>query len=308
MRQRFFALCAAVVLAVCGLGLVRLVGTPEAPDVLPVPSAAPDDRPVLAFFGSSADPWCEALFDGLDRWAEEQGWALIAYDCKGNLTALEGQVEDLARREQADVAVLYAAGDAEQLADWARTLDEAKVPVVALSRRSLEAGVAGVTCRVCPEAGEPYASIARRFPAGSGLLLLSDLPDDPEVEAAREGLEANGMRVLDSGACWWVEQYAADYLGRALARFPQPDGVVAFSRAGALGAKGALGDADASVLCLEYGPAVEEDLALGRLDGAVEVSAREVLQVLETCVPKVKSGEAEAFYPLAVRVRASGEG
>ena len=299
MKQRFFALCAAVALAVCGLGLVRLLGTPEAPDVRPAPSAAPDDRPVLAFFGSSADLWWEELFDGLDWWAENQGWALITYDCKGDPTAQKGQVEDLVRTERADVAVLYTVGDEAQLT---RTLSEAKVPVVVLSRRSLEA-VPGAACRVCPEVGEPFAAIARQFPAGSGLLLLSDLPDDPMVETARETLQANGARALDHGACWWVEQYAGEYLAQALERFPQPDGVVAFSRAGALGAKDALDGKDVPVLCLEYGPAVEEDLAQGDIDATVEVPAQEALRALETCIPKVKSGEAEAFYPLDVQIR-----
>ncbi len=301
MKPRFFALCAAVTLAVCCLGLVRLLGTPKAPDVVPAPSAAPDDRPVLALLGSSADPWWEELSDGLDRWADEQGWDLIAYDCKGSPTAREGQVEDLVRTERADVAVLYDLGDDAQLAGWARTLSQAKVPAVVLSRRSV-GGVENVACRVCPEDGEPFAAIAGYFPGGD-LLLLADLPDDPAVETAREALEDNGLRALDYGACWGNEDYAADYLTRALDRFPGIDGVVAFSRAGALGAKGALGDADVTVLCLEYGPAVEEDLALGQLDAAVEVPAREALRALETCVPKVKSGEGEAFYPLDVQIR-----
>ncbi len=301
MRQRLFALCAGVVLAVCGLGLARLLGAPKAPEVVPAPSAAPDDRPVLAFFGDGTDPWCQEVSDGLDRWADEQGWALIAYDCKGSPTAQKGQVEDLVRTEQADVAVLCPVGDEEQLTDWVETLDGAKVPVIALSRHSLE-GVEAVACRVCPEAGEPYAAIAQWFDRGD-LLLLADLPDDPGVETAREALEDGGGEVLDYGACWGNADYAGDYLDGALERFPGVDGVVAFSRAGALGAKDALGNADVPVLCLEYGPAVEEDLALGELDAAVEGSAQSALQVLETCIPKVRSGEAEAFYPLNVQIR-----
>ncbi len=301
MKQRLFALCAAAVLAVCCLGLVRLLGTPGAPEVVPVPSAAPDERPVLALFGASTDPWWEELSDGLDRWADEQGWALLAYDCRGNPVAQKGQAEDLARRERADVAVLCPAGDGEQLAGCAQTLSEVKVPVIVLSRRSV-GDVEGAAYRVCPEAGEPYAAVADWFDR-DGLLLLADVPDDPEVETAREALEDGGGKVLDWGACWGSEDYAADYLDGALERFPGADGVVAFGRAGALGAKGALGDRDVAVLCLEYSPAVEEDLALGELDAAVEVSAQEALQALETCIPKVKSGEAEALYPLSVHIR-----
>lgn len=304
MKQRFFALCAAAVLAVCCLGLVRLLGAPKAPDVLPAPSAAPAGRPTLAFFGDGTDPWCQEVSDGLDRWADEQGWALIAYDCKGNPTAQKGQVEDLARREKADVAVLYPAGDGEQLAGWVETLSEAKVPVVALSRHSLD-GIENVACRVCPEEGEPYASVARW--SSGGILLLADLSDDPAVEITREALEDSGLRVLDYGACWGNEDYAADYLTRALERYPQAGGVVAFSRAGALGAKSALGDRDVPVLCLECGPAVEEDLALGRLDAAVEVSAQSALEALETCIPEVKSGEAEGLYPLDVQIHMAKE-
>ncbi len=303
MKQRFFALCAAAVLAVCCLGLVRLLGAPKTPDVVHVSSAARSDRPTLAFFGDGTDPWWEELSDGLDRWADEQGWALITYDCNGNPTARKGQVEDLARRERADAAVLCGVGDGEQLTDWAQTLSEAKVPVVVLSRHSL-GDIENVACRVCPEAGEPFASIADWF-HGGGLLLLADLPDDPLVETAREVLADNGAQVLDYGACWGAEEYAADYLARTLDSFPQTGGVLAFSRAGALGAKSVLGDRDVPVLCLTYGPAVEEDLALGELDAAVEVPAREALRALEICIPKARSGEAEALYPLTVRIRAA---
>ncbi len=301
MRQRLFALCAALVLAVCGLGLVRLLGAPKAPEVVPAPSAARPDRPVLAFFGDGTDPWCQEVSDGLDRWADEQGWALITYDCKGSPTAQKGQVEDLVRTEKADVAVLYSVGDGEQLTGWAQTLGEARVPVIALSRQSL-GDMENVACRVCPEDAEPYAAIADWFDRGD-LLLLADLPDDPGVETAREALEDSGAEVLDYGACWGNADYAGDYLDVALDSFPQADGVVAFSRAGALGAKNALGDRDVPVLCLEYGPAVEEDLALGQLDAAAEVPVQSAIRTLGTCIPKVRSGEVEALYPLTVHIR-----
>ncbi len=300
MKQRFFALCAGLALAVCCLGLVRLLGTPKAPPVTPAPSAARSDRPVLAFFGDGTDPWCEAVSDGLDAWADEQGWDLLRYDCRGNPNARKGQVEDLTRLERADVAVLYGVGDAQQLTEWVEALREARVPAVVLSRQSL-ADVPGAACRVSPEDGELYAAIADCFPGG-GLLLLADVPDDPRVEVAREALEDSGAEVLDYGACWGMEEYAASYLDGALARYPRAGGVVAFSRTGALGAKSALGDRDVTVLCMDYGPAVEEDLALGRLDAAVEAPAQSALQALETCIPEVKSGQAEAFYPLDVRI------
>ncbi len=297
MKQRFFTLCAAAVLAVCCLGLVRLLGAPKAPPLTPAPSSTRADRPVLAFFGDGTDPWCEAVSDGLDGWADEQGWDLLTYDCRGNPTARKGQVEDLTRLEQADVAVLCGVGDARQLTEWVEVLDGAKVPAVVLSRQSL-ADVPGAACRACPEDGELYAAVAGCFPGGD-LLLLAAPPDEPRVEAARAALEDNGAGVLDCGVCWGSEEYAANYLDA----FPQAGGVVAFSRAGALGAKRALGDRDVTVLCMDYGPAVEEDLALGALDAAVEVSAQSALQALETCIPKVKSGDAEAFYPLTVHVR-----
>lgn len=302
MKQRFFALCALVALVGCGLAGARLFGRAGTPGAAPSPSPHRADRPVLALFGSSSDPWWESVSDGLERWAEDRGWDLIAYDCKGNPTAQQGQVEDLARTERADAAVVYPVGDSGQLAAWAETLDRAKVPVAVLSRRSL-GETEHVTSRVCPEEGEPFAAIAGWFDRGGELLLLADLPDDPGVETAREALEAKGARVLDYGACWGSEDYAADYLAQALERFPRPDGVVAFSRAGALGAKAALGDREVAVLCLEYGPAVAEDLALGRLDAAVEVPAEEALRALEDCIPKVRSGDAEDVYPLEVRIR-----
>lgn len=302
MKQRFFALCVLCALAVCCLAGVRLLGAPETPSAVPSPSGTPDDRPTLALFGDGTDAWSREVLDGLGRWAGEQGWELIAYDCNGSATAQQGQVENLARMEKADAAVLCPVGDAEQLAGWVETLGRAEVPVVVLSRRSV-GDAPGAASLVCPEDGEPFAAVAGYFQGRGGLLLLADLPDDPVVETAREALEANGARVLDYGACWGAEDYAKDYLTQALERFPQAGGVVAFSRAGALGAKAALGDRDTPVLCLEYGPAVEEDLALGRMDAAVEVSASDAIQALETCVPAVRSGEGEDAYPLDVHIR-----
>ncbi len=286
MKQRFFALCAAVVLAVCGLGLARLVGTPKAPPVAPVPSAARDNRPVLAFFGDGTDPWCAGLSDDLDRWAEEEGWALLAYDCKGSAAARKGQVEDLLRAESARAALVYTLGDAD--AAQRELLEKAGVTVVTLSLWG-EADIG-------PGDGLGDA-IADYLGARRDVLLVADAPEEPRTQAALDALADTALNVAEYGSCWGESGYAKAYLDGALERHPHVGAVLCLSREGALGAHEALEAAgereEISVLSLDP----LEDPALGQADGVLEVSREGVLPALEAVL---SGGEAE---PLGVRIR-----
>ncbi len=286
MKQRFFALCAAAVLAVCGLGLARLLGSPKAPPVTPVPSPAPDDRPVLAFFGDGADPWCAGLSDGLDAWADEEGWALITYDCKGNPTARKGQVEDLLRTETARAALLYTPGDAD--AAQRELLEKAGVTVVTLSLWG-EADIG-------PGDGLGDA-IADYLGTRRDVLLVADAPEDPRAQAAMDALADAALNVVEYGSCWGESGYAKAYLDGALERHPHVGAVLCLSREGAVGAGEALeaaGERD-EISVLSLGPL--EGPAQGQADGVLEVSREDVLPALAAAL---SGGAAE---PLGVRVR-----
>ncbi len=290
MKRRFFALCAAVALAVCGLGLVRLLGTPKAPPLTPAPSAARSDRPVLAFFGDGTDPWCAGLSDGLDRWADERGWALITYDCKGNPTARQGQVEDLLRTETARAALLYTPGDGD-----------------AAQRELLEkAGVTVVTLSLWGEAdlgpGEGLGdAVADYLGTRREVLLVADAPEDPRTQAALDALADTALDVVEYGSCWGESGYAKAYLDGALERHPHVGAILCLSRAGTAGADEALeaiGQRDEiSVLSLDP----REDPASGQADGVLEVSREDVLPALEAAL---SGAEAE---PLGVTLRTPPE-
>ncbi len=285
MKQRFFALCAAAVLAVCCLGLVRLLGTPKTPDVLPAPSAARDHRPVLAFFGDETDPWCAGLSDELDRWAEDQGWALLAYDCKGSAAARQGQVEDLLRTETARAALLYTPGDED--AAQRELLEKAGVTVVTLSLWG--------KADIGPGDGLGDA-IADYLGARRDVLLVADTPEDPRTQAALDALADAALNVVEYGSCWGESGYAEAYLDGALERHPHVGAILCLSREGVLGADEALEAAgergEISVLSLDP----SEDPALGQADGVLEVSRADVLPALAAAL---SGAEAE---PLGVRV------
>ncbi len=282
MKQRFFALCAAVALVVCGLGLACLVGAPKAPEAVPVPSAAPDDRPTLAFFGDETDPWCQEVSDGLDRWADEQGWDLIAYDCKGNPTAQKGQVEDLLRTESARAALLYTPGDED--AAQRELLEKAGVTVVTLSLWG-EADIGP---------GEGLGDvIADYLGARRDVLLVADAPEDTRAQAALDALADTALNVVEYGSCWGESGYAKAYLDGALERHPHVGAILCLSREGVLGA-------DEALEAIGKGDEISV-LSLDPADGALEVSREDVLPALEAAL---SGTEAE---PLDVILRAPPE-
>lgn len=279
MKRRFLALWTVCALAVGAFGLVGLLTSGgAAPRAVPTASAPPEKAGTLAFFGDSGDPWCRSAMEDLPAWAKEKGWGLITYDCRGNPTIRAGQVEDLLRVERADVAVLCGMNDHADKTDWTEALDRAGLRVITLDAHDVEPDEA-VDCALSAAEGQPYLAAAQWLGRGASVVLMADLPDDPAVEQAKEVLARQGVTVLDYGACWSTARFAQDYVAMAAERWSGLDGVVAFGRQGALGAKAALGDRG-KVLCLSWEEAMEADLADRRLDAAVEVSGSGLLDAL----------------------------
>lgn len=304
MKRRFFCLCLIAALVVCGLAGARLARGEKSPPAgaSPAPSRPAGAAGALAFFGSSEDPWCEPFFQWLDQWAREQGWELIAYDCKGLAGAQTGQTEDLLRRERADCAVFYPVGD--QARECVEALDRAGVEVVVLRGPGGDAGGWDGVCSVAPAADEPYAAAADYFAGTGGVVLVAELPDDPWVDRAREVLERAGVSVAGYGACWGDATYAREYLSQALAYYPRVGGVLAAGRAGAVGAKEALsGREDVKVLCLEQSRQATEELALGRLDAVAEVDPQEAMDALAQALTALGGGKEASPAPLGVHIR-----
>lgn len=293
MTRRFFALCLVVGLALCALlGLRLALPAPKAPVPPPAPSYAPRPDKTLAFLGDAKDPWCAPLFDELRPWAGERGWSLITYDCGGNAATQKSQLEDLLRTEDATAAILYDLGDGDWQAEAVETLEKAGVRAVTLSRRG-EADVG-------PAPGQPWTAAMEYLDAP--VLLLADLPEDPGLPAIQEAL---GDALAGYGACWSTPEYAADYLKQALPLYPQVGGVIALSRAGAVGARETLDKEEGippqalhiKVLCVEQGPETEEELALGRIDAVAEVPREGVLDALGQAL------EGKTPRPLDVQLR-----
>lgn len=253
---------------------------------MPGPSYPPQPQRTLALLGDGQDPWCAPLYDELRPWAAAQGWRLVSYDCAGSVQTQRGQLDDLLRAEDPAAVILYDLGDGDWQAQAARTLDQSGVQSVTLSRWG--------GADVGPAPGQPWTAALAYLEGGA--LLLTDLPDHPVLSAAQEAL---GSRLLSHGACWSTPAYAADYLALALPLYPQTGGVLSLSRAGALGAKTYLEEQGLSikVVCLEGGAETDIDLALGRIDGVVEVSREGLLDALEQALA------GQTPQPLAVTVK-----
>ena len=299
MKQRAFALCAALALLGCGLLALRVVTRrpgPAAP-ASSLPSQKVEFATTLAFFGSSEDPFFEASREALAEYAKEAGWALVTYDCKGDAQVQEAQVDDLLRDRGAHWAVLSPVGD--QAGRCVDRLTGAGAKVVAMGAQGLDDW--GQACTVALGPNQPYAAMGTYFGSGKSVALVADLPDDPQVEAVRLGLERAGVRVLDYGACWGVADYARDYVETVLARSPNLGGVVAFTAQGAMGAKEALGQRG-TVLCLDSGSEAQWALALGQLDAVVEWDAQEAARQLVRALDALAKGQIPHIEPLGVHI------
>lgn len=306
MKQRLFAFCAVVALMACvwsGAGLLRERSGPSQPSV---PALSPvqetQDAATLAFFGSSTDPWCQPFFQELEQWAGDEGWELIQYDCKGSAAAQQGQAEDLLRTEQARWAVVRLVGDQDQRDELVERLDAAGVGVVVLTDLADGDLPQGARCAVGPDGQGAFAAAAEYFSGAGRVLVLADLADDPRIEPARQTLEDAGLQVPVPGASWGLEQCAADYVNWVLEYQGPVDGVVAFSRVGALGAKGALAGKGAKVLCLESNEETLADLALGRIDGVVQISGQEALREVERVLTALNAGQSPKPQPVKVTI------
>ncbi len=298
MKRRGAALAALLVLVVCVLAGGRILSAREEAD-FPVLSPAPvrRERPVLAYLGSSAHPWDRELTQALERAAGERDWTLVTYDCRGGAETQLRQAEDLARRGEARWAVLCPAdGDGS----GAALLERAGVRVVVVTPQGSDADW-GESCRVSPAPGEPYAAAAAALDGVGPVAVVADLPDDPRAEPACQALASAGLEVDGYGACWGEADYAGDYLAQVLERRPRLGGVLAFSLAGAQGAKAAL--PEGRVLCLETGEAARWALELGGVDGLVQVSGQEAARQTVAALTALAAGQTPAPEPLAVEVQ-----
>lgn len=278
MKRRFFAFALVTVLALCALTAVRLALSPPAP--VPSPSPAPALAPVeeepfaLAFLGDGSDPWCAPLFEELADWAKEKGWRLVTYDCRGSATVRQGQVEDLLRTETVQAALLYVPVETERAASQRELLDKAQVKTLTLTPW-------GGT-DIGPAEG---LGVALENQAGRDVLLVVDVPEEDATQAALDALGRASLNVVEYGSCWRESRYAREYVSGALERHPYVGAILCLGREGAWGAVEALEDVggrrEIAVLCLDQSQAAREDLALGRMDGVLEVSREGVLAGVE---------------------------
>lgn len=274
-------------LAVCAVAYFELCVSVRAP--VPPPSRAIDlsqSSRTLALLGDGQDPWCSPLFDEIRPWAAARGWRLVSYDCAGSVQTQQGQLSDLLRTETPAAAILYDLADGDWLAQAEEELERAGVQAVTLSRWG--GGDVG------PALDQLWSVAAQGLDGGA--LLLTDLPDDPALSAARAAL---GDRLLSNGACWATPAYAADYLRQALPLYPQAAAVLCLSREGAAGAKDYIEESRLNIktVCLDPDPETGTDLALGRIDAWIEVSREGLLDALE------KALEGKEPEPLTVTLK-----
>lgn len=284
MKRRFFLFALVTVLALCALTAARLAGS--APASVPSPSPAPALAPAteepfaLAFFGDGTDPWCAPLFEELADWAKGKGWRLVTYDCRGNATVRQGQVEDLLRTETVQAALLYVPGATQSAAGQRELLDKAQVKTLTLSPWG------GADIGPAEGLGVALENQAAAFlGTGRDVLLVVDAPEDDSAQAALDALAPASLNVVEYGSCWSQSQYAREYVSGALERHPYVGAVLCLGREGAWGAAEALEAMGArdeiAVLCLDQSPAAREDLALGRMDAVVEVAREGVPAAVE---------------------------
>lgn len=268
---------------------------PPAAAVTPTPGAEP---PVAAFFGSSADPLCEGLFDDMEELCRREGWRLISYDCKGKPVSQKGQTEDLLRTETADVAVIWPVLEAEELDEAIEPLAK-QCPVVAVGKRPEGKAARLIAAYVGEDEQEQLAALAEYLQAGQdnvqGALLLTDIPDKPLEARYQRELSALHVEVLGNNYTWTGAVYARRYLITALDDIPGVDAVICTSRPGTEGTWNTLREKELRdkvlIVRLGWDQRVEDDLAVGALDAAVTVSPEELARRLGEVLPKALKGE-----------------
>lgn len=294
MKRRLSALFALAVTLVLGLALTRW--TPQTVRPALSPSVPPEEAPVtLASLGALSDPWWERVEGELADFCQKRGWAYTAYDCQGSGETQAAQAAQLARDGTADIAVVCAV-EAEEAGEWVKALADSGCSVVTLGAR-VEGAVCGATYDETN-----LADAAADFLQGSrGVILLPDVTEDARLESVQSVFSQRGLPVLETGSTWGDVDFGRDYLTAALARWPQADAVVAFSRTGVLaGAEALEGRKDVKLLCLTCSPALEEEIAEGRLTGALTPSVQDGIEALQTLLPQVAEGKHPGSVSLKI--------
>lgn len=289
-------MCAALVFVLAAAWAVgaALSRKPEPPAVTPSPAA---EEKVVAWFGSSSDPFCAPLFDAMEEVCRANGWRLLSYDCKGRAVGQKGQIEDFLRTEQADAAVLYSVMEEDELDQQVKAL-AAACPVVTVGRRAgtiagryVAAHIGGEERRRTQTLAEYLAENGR----GKTALLMTEVPDEKMEREMMDGLSAGNVSVLDHNYTWGGQVYAERYMNTALDTFSEVEAVVCISSHGAAGAQAVLTERGlrdrAKIVSLRYDPAMADDLALGVLDAAVAFAPREAGERLAETLPHLLDGK-----------------
>lgn len=301
--------CAALVLLLLVIGGLsgiqdRSASTPEPP-----PTPTPRETVgVAAVFGTTGDPFCAAYLSNLEELCEAGGWRLIQYDCVGRTNIQQGQIEDFLKNETADVAILYAVGEQEELEARAKALYK-HCPVVTVGRPVRPVAKRYVAAHVGAEANGQIKALCGYFnesrPKVEKVLILLDLPDE-EREARKQTFEDGNVAVLDENYTWGDKIYAERYLETGLELFPEADAIVCASRNGTQGALNSLHQKDlrstVKIAALDYDQSMAEDLALGDLDAAAVLSPKEMAEAVAELLPKALKKEKIEEKPLAYHV------
>lgn len=301
--------CAALVLLLLVLGGLsgvqdRSFSTPE-----PVPTPTPRETVgVAAVFGTTDDPFCAAFLSDLEALCEAGGWRLIQYDCVGRANIQQGQVEDFLKNETADVAILYAVGEQEELEARAKALYK-RCPVVTVGQGVRHVAKRYVAAHVGAEEDGQIKALCGYFqesrPKVKEVLVLLDLPDE-ERKARDQAFEDGNVAVLDENYTWGDKIYAERYLETGLELFPEADAIVCASRNGTQGALNSLRQKDlrstVKIAALDYDQSMAEDLALGDLDAAAVLSPKEMAEGVADLLPKVLKKEKIEEKPLTYHV------
>ncbi len=297
LKPLILALLLALGLAACGPAPVEPTPSPEPP-----PPAG-----YLYYVGSAADPLSKLLFDRLEDWAEEENWAYVSYDCRGVETTQAGQIADLAREETPGVAVLYPTGDPSIQDEGVETLYKAGFSVITLNRPSGSYAKRYVSCHIglreediLPTAAEMVNKAVGRREAT--YIRLSNYWPDPQAEDLEDALLST-YTLLDEGYTSGERAYGqmavedlmtqkaeADVEESAL-----PDFLFSMSQAAALGAADATewdsAWSEVPIFALQGDKTAAEEVAYGRLAGAVCLSPAELTERLLDAIPQVADGE-----------------
>lgn len=293
-RAAFVCAALVFVLAVAWAVGAALSRKPVPPAEAPSPMAT---EKVVAWFGSSSDPFCAPLYDAIEETCRANGWRLLSYDCKGRAAGQKGQIEDFLRTEQADAAVLYSVMEESELNGQVKAL-AAACPVVTVGQRAGTTAGRYVAAHIGGEERQRTQTLAEYLAEngrGKTALLMTEVPDEKMEREMIDGLSAGNVSVLDHNYTWGGQVYAERYMNTALDTFSEVDAVVCISRHGAAGAQAVLTERGlrdrAKIVSLCYDPAMADDLALGLLDAAVAFAPQEAGEKLSEVLPAVLAGK-----------------